>query len=240
MTELQDRQFGPGQSIVVGIGLTIAGVAATVVGAIVAVMVLAGLDLPMASAVGGAIVLAIVEGMYLVAGLLYVSRSRLRVDYTLPSRRELQLLAGGYVGSIGFAVVVFGAIEAAGLSLELAFGVAGDSFTVAEVLLTLAVFVVVAVSEEYFFRGVIQRRLALGLDDRWAIALAGLLFGTVHAFNYTGDRLAVVLATLALGGVGAVFGYVYQRSNNLTVPVCLHYCYNATLVLLALAGVNLV
>ncbi len=112
--------------------------------------------------------------------------------------------------------------------LSTSFGSSGPSV----VALLLAYVVLVApVAEETLFRGAIQRRLRVSIG-RWpAIALASVPFLSLHIFNYVGGSpLALGLAFGNLFVVSSVFGYVYDRSETLTVPVVVHVVYNGTLV----------
>lgn len=85
----------------------------------------------------------------------------------------------------------------------------------------------VCVIEESFFRGLIQTALIYGLrrlygtsGDRWALLGASLLFGGVH---WGGGPAFVVLATLA--GLG--YGLVYYLTRRLEYAVFLHFTVNA-------------
>jgi membrane protease YdiL (CAAX protease family) len=94
-----------------------------------------------------------------------------------------------------------------------------------------------ATTEEYFFRGVLQERLA-----RWwgseagAIVVASVLFGLYHlpyaylkaSWPSHGDLGAALAAALAQGGIaGLILGWVYVRSGkNLLAPVVAHALIN--------------
>jgi membrane protease YdiL (CAAX protease family) len=96
-------------------------------------------------------------------------------------------------------------------------------------LAVLSVFIV-APAEELLFRGAIQGRLRQSVGPAPAIAVASLLFGSMHVANYAG-RLAPILATTGLlVVVGAIFGVLYERTGNLAVPVATHAAYNVVLL----------
>lgn len=81
-------------------------------------------------------------------------------------------------------------------------------------------------TEEAFFRGFIQRELAVALKQRrfgeWvAIGVAAVLFGLVH---FGGGMSYVILATLA--GVG--YGIAFQRSGRIEMSMLAHFTVNAT------------
>lgn len=233
-------QRGGVKSIVVGAGLAVLGIIGTFVGGIVAgiLLVLGGSSLP--APVAGAFVLSVVEATYLVIGVAYVSRTRIAVPWDRPTGNEIRWAVWGSVGAVALAVVMFLGIDAAGLSLETRLEAETADISVLQFLSILAAFVAVAVSEEYLFRGAIQRRLELGLGDWGGLAVASLLFGSIHVFNYEGESAALLLAVLTLSLVGAVMGYAYQRTENLAVPVIVHYSYNVTVFVLATLGFQLV
>ncbi|QSG09243.1 Metal-dependent membrane protease, CAAX family [Halapricum desulfuricans] len=233
-------QKGVVRSIGVGVGLTVLGIVGTFAGGIVAgiLLVLGGGSLP--EPVAGAFVLGVVEATYLVIGVAYVSRTRIAVPWDRPTDEGLRWAVWGSLAAVALAAVVFLGIDAAGLSLETRLEAETADISVLQFLSILAAFAVVAVSEEYLFRGAIQRRLELGLGEWGGLAVASLLFGSIHVFNYDGEAAALLLAVLALSLVGAVVGYAYQRTENLTVPVLIHYTYNVTVFLLATLGFRLV
>ena len=80
------------------------------------------------------------------------------------------------------------------------------------------------VTEEAFFRGFIQHRLA-GAMDRWragpylALGIAAILFGVAHA---RGGPALIVLATVA--GLG--YGYAYLRSKRIEAAILTHFLLN--------------
>lgn len=81
------------------------------------------------------------------------------------------------------------------------------------------------ITEEAFFRGLIQRQLTLGLA-RWtygtpvAVLIGAALFGLAHA---RGGAMLVGLAFLA--GLGN--GWAYQRSGRIEAAILTHFALNA-------------
>lgn len=81
------------------------------------------------------------------------------------------------------------------------------------------------VTEEAFFRGFIQHRLA-GAMGRWragpaiALVVAAVLFGIAHA---GGGVALMALATVA--GIG--YGYAYLRSGRIETAILTHFALNA-------------
>ena len=70
------------------------------------------------------------------------------------------------------------------------------------------------VGEEALFRGVLQP--ALGPYGLW---ISSLLFGVLHALTYTYFLLAALL--------GLYLGWLFERTDNLLVPVIVHALYDA-------------
>ena len=82
------------------------------------------------------------------------------------------------------------------------------------------------VTEEAFFRGLIQHQLGNAMG-RWrqagpylAVLIAAVLFGIAHA---RGGAALIALATLA--GVG--YGYAYLRSKRIEAAILTHFALNA-------------
>ena len=83
----------------------------------------------------------------------------------------------------------------------------------------LVIAVVPAVSEELFFRGVIQRNLVQWFNSRHVgIWLAAAIFSAIH-FQFFGFVPRFVL--------GLVLGYLYEWSGNILVPMAAHFTQNA-------------
>ncbi|RSK46549.1 CPBP family intramembrane glutamic endopeptidase [Hymenobacter perfusus] len=87
------------------------------------------------------------------------------------------------------------------------------------VVAVLVIAVVPAVSEELFFRGVIQRNLVQWAGSRHVgIWLAATIFSAIH-FQFFGFFPRLVL--------GLVLGYLYEWSGNILVPMAAHFAQNA-------------
>lgn len=86
------------------------------------------------------------------------------------------------------------------------------------VVALLVIAVVPAVSEELFFRGVIQRNLVQWMGRHVGIWLAATIFSAIH-FQFFGFVPRFVL--------GLVLGYLYEWSGNILVPMAAHFTQNA-------------
>lgn len=220
------------RAVAVAVGITLAALVVSVAVGIGLVVpaVLLGLDLDVADpAVFLSLTVAGQVG-FLAVALAYARRRGLRIRTVVPTRRE-----SGY--AVGATVVAL--VAAVGLSVVLSeFGlvpgsVIGDAATAdATVLLGLVVLsaLVIAPTEEFLFRGVVQGRLRESFGPVGAVAGSSLLFGSVHLLNYSGSLPAVVAGALLIATTGAVLGAVYERTRNLAVPILAHAAYNAVLL----------
>lgn len=100
------------------------------------------------------------------------------------------------------------------------------------IVLLLALFAGFGVAEEVIFRHQIQRvyMSEAGLHRR--VWVPGMIFGFAHALVY-GVSLNGLTTLVGLGIMGAVMGYSYEITDNLTVPAAAHGLNN----ILAILGV---
>ncbi|XVH33358.1 lysostaphin resistance A-like protein (plasmid) [Haloferacaceae archaeon DSL9] len=166
---------------------------------------------------------------FLAVGYLYTRRYALSVPIERPTRRGLKYAAGGILAALSFATAASVVLTSLGLAPEsvLEEFVVQDP-TIALWMALLSVFVVAPV-EEYLFRGVIQGRLRGAFGAPAAIVTASLLFGSLHFGNYVGTFGTVVGWALLISGVGLIFGILYERTDNLAVPILAHAVYNVVL-----------
>ena len=88
----------------------------------------------------------------------------------------------------------------------------------------------VCTAEEAFFRGFLQRQLALFWKDRplqqaLPLVLASFVYGLSH---FAGGSLYVAFVTLA----GLYYGWAYQRTGCIEASILLHFALNAAHFLL--------
>jgi membrane protease YdiL (CAAX protease family) len=79
--------------------------------------------------------------------------------------------------------------------------------------------------EELLFRGVLQYELASRMDPSLAILFSSIVFGALHAVT----PLYALLATLA----SVFFGFLYELTGNLAVPIICHAVYDVGALLWA-------
>jgi membrane protease YdiL (CAAX protease family) len=81
----------------------------------------------------------------------------------------------------------------------------------------LIVAVVPALSEEFLFRGIVQRSLEEAAGGLRGAVLAGVIFGAFHMNPFS---------LIPLVALGVFFGYVVYRSQNITLAVTAHFFNN--------------
>ena len=87
--------------------------------------------------------------------------------------------------------------------------------------------ILVPVSEELYFRGLLYRWFQLRFRLWPAVLLSSLLFGLAHY-----DSLAVVISSFVLGVVNAL---AMQRTKSIWVPIVMHAVTNGTAVVIMYA-----
>ena len=96
-------------------------------------------------------------------------------------------------------------------------------------IVTLAI--VPAIGEELLFRGLLQNKIELLAKNKHiAIWIAAFIFSFIH-FQFYGFVPRLLL--------GALFGYLYMWSGNLTIPILAHFVNNGFTLLLLYSGINL-
>lgn len=82
-----------------------------------------------------------------------------------------------------------------------------------------------APAEELLFRGVIQGlfRRAYGVVP--GVLAAAAIFGLIHYFALVGPGSRVAYVTIALVS-GVVLGGIYEFTDNISVPIAAHACWN--------------
>ena len=166
--------------------------------------------------------------------LRYANRSpRSFIPVSIPTPGELGVVFGGLLG-----IFVLTAIGASVLMLvtttEPAANTAGQTAQenpeIIPYLIPL-VFLLNAPGEELLFRGVIQGRLRERFAAWPAILLTTAAFAPLHIVALVGSPLAAAMTVTIISIPSVVFGYAYERAENLLVPVLMHALFNSTLFL---------
>nr|WP_286170655.1 CPBP family intramembrane glutamic endopeptidase [Bacillus sp. NTK071] len=84
------------------------------------------------------------------------------------------------------------------------------------------IFVIIP-GEELFWRGVVQDHVEKA-TLRYPVILAALLYMSAHI--YAGAFLLLVAAVLA----GTVWGYLYKKTSNMTIPIISHLVFDLLLL----------
>lgn len=103
-------------------------------------------------------------------------------------------------------------------------------------LMLISTAIITPLVEEFIFRGVIQQRLHGYFNPTTAIGLASVFFAAIHLVVLEGSLMQMATYLAIVGGVGAVWGYMYYKSENLLVPIILHGVYNGILFTLLFIG----
>lgn len=108
--------------------------------------------------------------------------------------------------------------------IEKTFGNLLQADTVPEMLLVVVVVSIVpAISEEFMFRGYIQRSFEFKMKPFWAAIITAVFFSFYH-FNPYG--------ILPLAALGLYFGFAAYMSESLVIPIFLHFINNFFAVML--------
>jgi membrane protease YdiL (CAAX protease family) len=83
---------------------------------------------------------------------------------------------------------------------------------------------IVPISEELYFRGLVHSWFRTRLGFWWRVLASSALFGLAHF-----DSIAVVASSFVLGMVNAV---AYEKSKSLWLPIAIHIITNSTAIVL--------
>lgn len=232
---VDDRQpsGGPLRAVGVAVGLLVLGLLASIAFGVLGVLATIPLGWDVESTAATVTLLAASQVGFLAVGYWYVTRYLDGVPDRVPTRRDLTWIGGGIVVAVVAAIALLALVDATvGMPGYVAEAESGSAtYLVALAVLSL---VLVAPAEELLFRGAIQGRLGRAFGVAGSVLGGSLLFATIHLANFTGPLLPVVAAAAVVGAVSLVFGYAYERTGNLVVPVLVHGCYNALLAGLSL------
>lgn len=212
------------RAIMIGFGLVVAAVA---IGTILSIplILLGGTSLV---ALVGLIVIS--EASYAIAGWAYVRRWVSDVPrIKFPTQRGFGWTIASFLAMFGIATGIGVISSSTGIQIGRADeGLIAGSPTMVLVMVGLSL-VLIAPAEEYLFRGVIQRRLTQSMKTNAAIVVTGILFILPHAVGYTGGVLNILLLSVAPFSLAIILGVLYEKFDNLSLPILAHGFYNATL-----------
>lgn len=215
------------------VGVTVAGAVVGGlfgVGAFLALMVFGpGVE---TSALVGVVTLTIAaEAGYAVVGLAYLLRVADGVPLSRPSGGGLLAAVAGSIALVAVGQGVLRLVPGAGIDdVSSALGRAGLDPVVFLALAVVSV-VLVGPAEELLFRGAVQGTLRRVLGPWAAIGSASVLFTIVHITALGASSPAVGLAALTvIFLVSLAFGYAFERTGSLVLPIVMHSLYDGLLL----------
>jgi hypothetical protein len=169
---------------------------------------------------------------FLLVGLGYLRwRGRdvdlFRID--VPSLRDVGWAVLGLVGLFVLLNVVSVLIGLLGVeSAENAAVVSGRQQPTLFLYLIGVTLLFTAPAEELLFRGLIQGLFRSAYGVLPGVLITSVLFGVVHFVALAGGGSALPYIGVA-AALGVVLGAIYERTENLAVPIAVHGLYNAIL-----------
>jgi len=162
--------------------------------------------------------------------LLFVAAAgdRSLLPFYSPSRRDVVLVVGGFVGLYAIQYGVLTALGAVGVEPVQNRAIDPETHAPVYFLWMMVVSVlVVGPAEELLFRGAIQGLLKRAWGAWPAILAAGALFGSLHYSVGSGPVSGALAYVFIAFLLGTVLGILYERSENLVVPALAHGLFNA-------------
>jgi membrane protease YdiL (CAAX protease family) len=95
-------------------------------------------------------------------------------------------------------------------------------FNFKEIIISIGLFIIVAVMEEILFRGYILKNLMISFNKYVALLISSIIFALMHGFNPNMDLLSLTNIFLA----GILLGISYIHTKNLWFPIGLHLSWN--------------
>ena len=130
-------------------------------------------------------------------------------------------LAKDIIAGIAFGFI-FMLLGFTGLFLTRQINILGIQFRLTDFILSIGVFIFVAVSEELFLRGYILNNLMVSFNKHIALIISSLLFSSLHAFNSDFSLLSFIGLFIA----GLLFGLAYVYTRSLWFSIALHFSWN--------------
>ena len=154
----------------------------------------------------------------------------------LPTLREVGVVVVGYI--VLLVAILVGVSIITVLNLPEPAGNEGGENIVNNGLFLVGIavmFLVVGPAEEFLFRGIVQNRLRERFSAVPAVAIAGVIFASVHLISVANAPAAAAATTIVLlVPAGIVLGTVYECTGNIVLPWLLHSTHNSVLLTLAL------
>jgi membrane protease YdiL (CAAX protease family) len=114
--------------------------------------------------------------------------------------------------------------------LEFEFGFLDTESWSHYLVMALTNLLIIAIVEEFVFRGFFQNQFEKVLPKWQSLAMASILFGLMHLpiaiLVYEMEGLLLVYSLIEWIGMGMIFGYAYQISRNIWVCIFWHGLHN--------------
>ncbi|PSQ18437.1 hypothetical protein BRD00_05085 [Halobacteriales archaeon QS_8_69_26] len=222
-------------SVVVAIGLGVAGFVVAIFAFQVASLVLIVAGIEQLTFVGDLIVgFVVLQGTsFPIVALIYLRFRGLPLSYLgidIPGLRDVAWVVGGFLLVVALVTAVIVAITVTNAPQAERSDTEGFQENPDAILLMIPVSVLlIGPAEELLFRGVVQSRLRETFGPAGAIVFANFAFAPLHVFALQGSPTALAVTIGGLFVPGLVFGVAYEFTGNLTVPALIHGLYNATI-----------
>ena len=165
-------------------------------------------------------------------GLMFVGKvieRRPSSGFGFPKKDSMRHLALGFLIGAGMLTLVVGIMFAAGWYRVA--GVPNKAFTgfdirtdtTSALVIVTFFFLLVAVFEETFSRGIILRVTEEGLGSWAAVAISSFMFGAGHLGNPNSGWLPAIAITVE---AGIVLGAAFLVTRDLWMPIGIHWAWN--------------
>jgi membrane protease YdiL (CAAX protease family) len=203
-------------AIVVAIGLTV--VSAVVVAVFGLGLLVTDAPIWIGTAIG--------ELGFAIVAAVYLQRWSSGVPIRVPSLRGGSLIVLATVGLFVLNRGVLLLLHTAGYDFTYLLVRTFSAQPVLLLVMAVVSILIVGPAEELLFRGAIQGRLGRAFGPIGAIGITSLLFTPLHTEPGAAVAIAAILGVVFISSV--VFGYLYERTGNLTSSILAHGFYNAT------------
>lgn len=177
-------------------------------------------------------IVTIIQGAaFTISGLVYVKYID-SIDwsstYSIPDKEDILFVLYGVVGlflaaiSFSFILEVINVQSADNQISE----IGAQNPDIMLLMIPIAI-LVIGVYEEFIFRGIAHETFRPLFGSGGAIIISSVLFSLVHVTSLVGSGVVPTLVILFV--LGTILGYLYERTNNLIVPILVHGIYDAIL-----------
>lgn len=179
--------------------------------------------------------------LVLVVGYLWMTRRLNRFPVSVPSTRQFGVVVAGIVGAFVVQLVLDIGRSVLGVGVAPTVLTRLGQQNTSVFLFALAVqLVLVGPAEEFLYRGALQGQLRTVFGPTVSIGLPAVLFGLFHIPNYVFAGASLMSAAMwyslfVIAASGAVFGYLFEWTDNLVVPILSHALLNMVFITLTIA-----